>query len=708
MSKATFQSSKWLGIFIAIAFGCFAFFVIVGPKALNPVNLDWIYGIDPTQHYLGWTFFRYGPWTFPLGLNPHFGLEISSSIVFSDSIPLLAILFKPFSVWLPDPFQYLGIWMLICLVLQAYFAYLLMGLMTGRLALRVLGMGLLVFAPPMLWRIGLHAALVSHFLILAAFYLVFSGRNTKTYGWWILLLVVTSLVHVYLLLMVLCIWFGNVLDELCIRRSVSLRQAFSQILMTLVILGICLWQIGYFAVGLGSAATLDLYGGWGLNIASFFDPQGWSYIKRIWPTVTGNAESFFYFGLGIILLAFIALYVLAVKPPLLLKHLAHHLFLVASLLLLLLFAITNHVTIGTLHFSYPLPLNWIEHYASIFRLSARLAWPIWYALVLTILFLIIRYFSFANACFILGLAFILQVIDTSSGYLPMRARHQAVQDLRFGQPTVSDFWRQAAMRYNNVRFFPLRANPLPQPNWYTLATYAARYHLATNAVYLSRLDQAKVSAANQQFREQLRRQALDSDTLYIFEDANIANVRPFVNRSTDYLAKFDGNLSVLAPHWKTCGDCPMDAYERAVDALLVEPALGQRIGFSDSMLGGKIVGWGWAAPESWGVWAKDPFALLTFILPKHARSVTFEFTALVSKTHPQQRIKIRLNDGPAVLYTLTQSQNNRIHIEIPPQVQGPYIQFELEFLDAVRPKDLGMGEDIRKLSVGLLAVTFQK
>ena len=82
-------------IFLAalpLIMGAAAFFLVVGPNALNPTNIAWLDQGDPATHYLGWLFFRHSAWSFPLGLNPSYGLEFGNAIVFSDSNPLLAIL----------------------------------------------------------------------------------------------------------------------------------------------------------------------------------------------------------------------------------------------------------------------------------------------------------------------------------------------------------------------------------------------------------------------------------------------------------------------------------------------------------------------------------------------------------------------------------------------------------------------------------------
>lgn len=157
---------------LPLLLGVLAFFLVIGPRALDPQNIAWLKEGDPATHYLGWLYFRHAPWTFPLGLNPSYGLELGSAVIFSDSNPLLALLFKPFNGWLPQTFQYFGLWLLACFVLQAWFAWKLLGLITDNPVLRLLGTGLLVFSPPMFLRTGGHLSLAGHFLILAALYLV--------------------------------------------------------------------------------------------------------------------------------------------------------------------------------------------------------------------------------------------------------------------------------------------------------------------------------------------------------------------------------------------------------------------------------------------------------------------------------------------------------------------------------------------------------
>ncbi|MGO2133174.1 MAG: DUF6311 domain-containing protein [Halomonas sp.] len=77
---------------------------------LSPSEVGWLLNEgDSFQHYIGWHFFRREAWSWPLGSLITLANDINTSIVFTDSIPLLALPLKIFHAWLPDPFQYLGL-----------------------------------------------------------------------------------------------------------------------------------------------------------------------------------------------------------------------------------------------------------------------------------------------------------------------------------------------------------------------------------------------------------------------------------------------------------------------------------------------------------------------------------------------------------------------------------------------------------------------
>ena len=208
---------------IVIGFGIFA--CMGGLHILQPDSIDWIMAafFDPQTSYLGWEFFRHTPlWQFPIGANPALGLDISSSIVFTDSIPLLAILFKPFSPLLGDTFQYFGFWLMLCYVLQYFFAYKLISYFTTDTFIQIIGACFFVLAPAFLMRTGIHMALSGHWLVLAAFCLFFAQSY---FSWrWLVLLSLAISINVYLLLMVAAIWCCDIIQKV-MQKKVKLGHA---------------------------------------------------------------------------------------------------------------------------------------------------------------------------------------------------------------------------------------------------------------------------------------------------------------------------------------------------------------------------------------------------------------------------------------------------------------------------------------------------
>ena len=90
------------------------FQICYGFGIINPSNINWLMSAyhDWGQHYLGWAYFQHEPWHFPLGHIDNFNYPAGTNVGYTDSIPLLAIIFKTFSFLLPDTFQYFGLWLL--------------------------------------------------------------------------------------------------------------------------------------------------------------------------------------------------------------------------------------------------------------------------------------------------------------------------------------------------------------------------------------------------------------------------------------------------------------------------------------------------------------------------------------------------------------------------------------------------------------------
>ena len=162
-------------VFLAGALlGALVFLLIFGFQVLDFTYTDWLLpkdGGDLSQHYLGWVEYRASAWNFPIGLMDNVLYPEKVSVVYTDSIPLLAFFFKLISGILPANFQYLGLFGLLCYVLQGGFAAILIFHFTKQKWPSVIGSLLFSCSLLLLHRMFAHTALSAHFLILASLYL---------------------------------------------------------------------------------------------------------------------------------------------------------------------------------------------------------------------------------------------------------------------------------------------------------------------------------------------------------------------------------------------------------------------------------------------------------------------------------------------------------------------------------------------------------
>ena len=310
----------------SLVIGLSVFVYVTGGRILNPTSRDWLMVGDSATHYMGWEFFRHTSLLqWPLGLNPKLGLDISSSIAFTDSIPLAAFIFKPFNSLLPATFQYLGLWILICFVLQTYLAARLLSHFLADQIQIALGSVFIALSPVLIYRLvhdgyG-HIALVSHFLILGALNLYFT-KPLKSL-WWALLFTSTILIQAYFIPMVAAIWIAKLVQYLRHdggSRSVAIKHfaAVAVASISTLIAG------GYVALGSnlftgGSEVTDSSFPYWFrwqplslIDIQTSFSGT-WSHFLSDQQELRGDVEGFSFLGSGIILLAGLVALVLLLR-----------------------------------------------------------------------------------------------------------------------------------------------------------------------------------------------------------------------------------------------------------------------------------------------------------------------------------------------------------------------------------------------------------
>lgn len=542
--------------FISVLPGVAAFFFFTGGKVLRPTYTEWLMESDAATHLLGWQFFRHSEFfQWPLGANPDYGMGLSSSIVFTDAIPLLAFLFKPLSPVLPDPFQYTGLWILTCFGLQSFFACKLLSHFTKDKLLTLAGSLFFTIAPIYLLRIPGHFSLAGHWILLAGLYLYFSAEFSARR--WMALLATSALIHPYLLAMALSIWLADFAQRSWLKQF-TIPKAAGYFFALGAGVFLVMWAAGYFLPGTGFDETG--FGYYRMNLLSLVDSEGiWSRLLRDQKGGAGDYEGFNYLGLGMIGLGAAAGY--KFLSSIKITSYARIIPLVVLSGGLFLYAISNHVAIGGQElFVYELPPA-TELLTSTFRVSGRVFWPVYYLIFLAILYLLFTRFNRRDAIAMCLIALFIQAVDSTPAWGMIRAK--LAHPISWASPMTSPAWEDIANQYSKVILVPPGNAPA---NWIALSQFASMHRMAINAGYFARLSPGRVSDEKERLRASIMNNGLNPDSLYIFENDELWKLVSRQVLHPDIAGVLDG-FRIVAPNLGNCITCSSDTVSR----ISVEP-----------------------------------------------------------------------------------------------------------------------------------------
>ena len=289
-----------------------------------------------------------------------------------------------------------------------------------------------------------------------------------------------------------------------------------------------------------------------MNLLSIVDASGWSYVLKDIPESPGDYEGFNFLGLGVIFLLVCAIPVALNGNTGLFETIRRFPVLLVALAGFVIFAISNNVAFADHARAYPLPDTMLA-FASVFRSSGRMFWPVFYAIIFVVIFLIVRGNNPRIAGYLFGFALVIQIVDTSAAWKGIRDALMTEPKATWVTPMVDPFWEQAGAKYKKVRWIP----PMKpsRHKWLPIASYAGTYGLATDAVYLARVGTVALKQAQRMASDSLKSGRYEADSLYILDESAFRQAAVSVDSTTDVLARVDG-FNVLAPGWKKCADCP--------------------------------------------------------------------------------------------------------------------------------------------------------
>ena len=386
---------------IVLLMSVVAYVSLYGVKFLNPVYVEWMLGRgDLTQQYLGWKAFRYSRWFFPIGNLDTLLWPDQTSVIFTDSIPILAVPFKILSPILPHDFQYFGWYGFASFILIGYFSKKILSEYIENKVYLVISTIPFIFSLVMIHRMYGHTTLSAHWILLLAFEVLFSkdrfeGRNEYIRRC-VLLGYLCGSIHMYFVPMCGMILIADVfweffrkdnLKEFLANRMLGLVFYVFMALFSIWIYG-GFYQISHYKV----IDTSVVLGQCSMNLNALFNPRGRSvFLPDLGEYGGGQYEGFAYLGLGMIIAMFVAiafgLYSRVRKKTLSIWKIGFIKVLTACTLELF-FALSPKWTAGSRVILDLYPTNLIFKVWATFRSTGRFAWPIVYAVMLVSVILI--------------------------------------------------------------------------------------------------------------------------------------------------------------------------------------------------------------------------------------------------------------------------------------------------------------------------------
>ncbi len=427
--------SERFSFFIGGGIGILLFLFLYGFSTLDVTNVEWLLGkYDLTQHYLGWCFYRNSDWLFPIGLANTLSYPLTSSVIYTDSIPFFAVFFKIIRGILPETFQYIGWFQFLAYFLQGGISALLVHRLTGNAIYGALSSLFFLLFPAFFVRISVfnHTALSAHFLILLSLLVLLTHRGIEHIGRGILIwgaiLCLSVGIHFYFMPMVgCCLLFYAIKVKLTTHRW---RPAILTLATPLLAAFIMVWLLGGLSSNVTSAnhssiGTLWFIQNASANLNTFINSQGLIHPSPlIHPTMKVNTvmalEGFCYLGagilMGLILIVFLYLINKNIHAPI--KKLSLLLKRYNVIITLSIFSIFFLIAIlptvcwnDKILFSIPL---WqpIEKIWLIFRATGRFIWMPAYILLLILTIGVWRCCKKRELSYcILSLLLVLQIVD---------------------------------------------------------------------------------------------------------------------------------------------------------------------------------------------------------------------------------------------------------------------------------------------------------
>jgi hypothetical protein len=517
LSENRFLNSPLFVFICGGLLGALFFLYIFGTAILDFTYTGWLMtGGDLSQHYLGWRLFRNSSWYFPLGLMGNIVYPFKISIIYTDSIPLFAIIFKLLSPVLPENFQYFGLFGIVCYTLQGGISALVVRKIGGNTGQSIIASLFFTLSTVMMWRIYGHTSLSAHFIILLCILTYLQNNNfnlKKQIFMWSGLLALSVSVHMYFVPMVMVFMFFRLLQEYALSKKIK-NQCIVFGVSVLVLTGTMFCLGAFYFINDPSTGGLGYYSA---NLNTYINPYGFSRFIKDMPLATGGqGEGNAYLGLGMLLFTAAVIFQLYQKNGSDLKTINKQIVfpIIGIILSFLLFSLSPTITFFQYKlFTYPV-IRPVERLWSIFRASGRMTWPIIYIIMLVCIWWAVTQFSVKKSVLLLSIILLIQWVDLKPWFISKGNGFKT--KVTWQTELSSPVWDKLANEYKHIFFmYDLWAD---FGKWYSFLDLAADYSMTVNNAYLARNNSKLINDNRQKETEYLMNNGPRDGIVYVFEN----------------------------------------------------------------------------------------------------------------------------------------------------------------------------------------------
>ncbi len=516
---------------LCAAVGALCFIGIYSVRVLDFTNTGWLFNNshDLRQHYIGWCAFRRDPWTFPFGLIESLSYPNSMSVIYTDSIPLFAVIFKLLAPVLPMTFQYFGLFGILSFMLMGGFSGILLRRFIKDDILCVIGSVFYVVSSTVIQRMYYHTALAAQWLIIVALVLwVYDDlieTNSRRIICWAFVSFLCVGIHSYFLPMT-----GMILAATMVTQLVNGKGKILPVTEFIAFAAaglINLYVLGAFYGGTSPAGPG--LGTFGSNLNTFINPWEIGQIMPRLPLLYDfQYEGMAYLGAGILLLYLITAGGLVTRRV---RHIPEEAFhsrkiygrmTIVIVLVSFATAVLPTVSYNDIKiFTIPYP-GFVEHVLSIFRSNGRLVWPAMYILITAaISFAAYTFRRYRQvAVIVLAGALMLQICDMTNAFA---ARYELYTsdfptDTMWDDPEVSDF-----VEGKTEFIFLYTENDITMPTAY----YGYLHGMRQNNFYFARdIEDIVQTGINHYYSELISGNVRDT-AVYVIKEEEYKNDRQY-------------------------------------------------------------------------------------------------------------------------------------------------------------------------------------